>query len=110
MDDNPALARQMVDKPSTTLREDDPKLAHEIVDKLIAGLPDGDTSLRPVHAFGIGATGFSKLPTSRATSAAPGISRATGSRSPSGFQRFWQRDQARRLVGRTRHGDAVSSA
>ncbi|MFO1115131.1 MAG: catalase [Beijerinckiaceae bacterium] len=58
MDDNPALARQMVDKPSTTLREDDPKLAHEIVDKLIAGLPDGDTSLRPVHAFGIGATGF----------------------------------------------------
>lgn len=37
---------------------EDPGLARKMVDALIAGLPDGDTSLRPVHAFGIGATGF----------------------------------------------------
>ena len=35
---------------------DDPNIAEELVDALV--LPDGSPNLRPVHAIGIGATGF----------------------------------------------------
>ncbi len=36
---------------------DDPGLAKELVDALVSGFPDSKPSLRPVHTWGVGATG-----------------------------------------------------
>ena len=84
----------------------------DIAAKLVEALrrTDGKPDLRPVHAIGISATGYFEASESRATIASPSIFRVDRVRviCPV-LERIRLRGCTRRLVGRARNGDAISS-